>query len=1187
MLSTTSLKHLLVACQLFTLAICGVNSAPLASATLGSSTHTSGTVQVSNDGMSVAIEYYHSGLDHYFITAEPREIEALASGKFSGWIPTGERFAVLPPDSPIDSSTPVCRFYGNPAKGLNSHFYSGIPGECAEVQSRFADSWLLESSDVYRAFLPDIAGSCPSGTEAVYRLWNNRADVNHRYTTSTEIAERMKALGYIAEGFGAALTIPVALCAPVGVACALAASNPTPSVGSGVTLTSTCTGSPTHYVWSGCNSDRETCLASSANTGIQTYGVVATGPDGVSAPAAIAVDWQAAQLTGTAPGATATNGPSLPGSTVSCSVTASNTAPTAGSSITLSTLCTVLPTSFAWTGCASNASTCTATSSTGGSVTYSVKATTSSGVSSPATVTVNWQGTQAPGPTIIPTVSTPTPVVTPAPTPIAAIPAGEARVISRNTLADVWQGPQPAGGGTIYKGLQWCSAIYAPMLGSNGSIVFSGGGDADSWDTAAFAFDIAVGKWTRIKDRTNALSWNPAADSARPVGDPLRWDAVYAEHGDGTPGAPHTYDLLTYLPPEAGGGPKGSMLYPGTHFAYLYGGTMWAHKLALDQPSWSRASTGPAMANSQLLGMADYDPTSKRVWIVPATTTGAYVSAIAYFDFTNGIGVPGSVALDKDYLVSSGTMRFWRGVDGTKRYLVMLSYNSPESRLNIIDLDAPLTGVHPVKLSQTPTNFGYPGSGFALGTKRGFAMHPTPDQDGSKIYEITPPADALHGIWTITPKPLNGIALPAVQNIGLWKRLEYIESLDVVTFFVSADGPVYAYRPTLDPSTVPAQTTTTATPAPNPTPAPTPTPTPTPTLTPVASTGTLKLSTVAVPYTGPSGVLGSSKHLNFARFGNRWYKMTGDHHRIDSDTADFEDGRQEIISFNVVANDWHEDQPFFLRSGMNLGDVQMALPDDAFSVERNGEIWVFVTARVDTETTAARTASVQSQYGGDIVTQDMQHFGAWNPTTRSWRAIGTNPPEMAGGNTWRGMYDALTDRIIIPTPSSFLQIRGSDGADISPRFGTPAVQLMEYGNFDFHVAGMVQDGRIAYVYDKKFGALYSVQLDANPFVVTKVLDLPDLTYNAGSGPGITIVWHPDLRAVIIGGTTQKLYAFEVDTGKLTTWDRTDGFIAGDGAYVYPATMFYDPDTKDVVSVGGIDWNTGMASPNYWRLHLTK
>src|SRR4030095_2320995 len=114
--------------------------------------------------------------------------------------------------------------------------------------------------------------------------------------------------------------------------------------------------------------------------------------------------------------------------------------------------------------------------------------------------------------------------------------------------------------------------------------------------------------------------------------------------------------------------------------------------------------------------------------MVPATATGAYNSSIQYLDFSDGsgVGVPGSVSLGKDYLIYSGTLRFWRGTDGTKRYLVWLS-NDPRSRLNLIDLAAPQTGVHALNVASPPANFGYPNSGFALGRTVGFALHPTPD----------------------------------------------------------------------------------------------------------------------------------------------------------------------------------------------------------------------------------------------------------------------------------------------------------------------------------------------------------------------------------------------------------------------------------------------------------------------------
>jgi len=45
-------------------------------------------------------------------------------------------------------------------------------------------------------------GACPAGQAPVYRLWNERADSNHRYTTDPGIRAAMLAKGYKAEGYG-------------------------------------------------------------------------------------------------------------------------------------------------------------------------------------------------------------------------------------------------------------------------------------------------------------------------------------------------------------------------------------------------------------------------------------------------------------------------------------------------------------------------------------------------------------------------------------------------------------------------------------------------------------------------------------------------------------------------------------------------------------------------------------------------------------------------------------------------------------------------------------------------------------------------------------------------------------------------------------------------------------------------
>jgi len=150
------------------------------------------------------VEFYNAGLDHYFMSADPGEVAVLDAGILSGWRRTGAQFtafASLPTDSDL---SPVCRFYGLPQSDVgDSHFFSGSPAECAEVSQRFADSWQLETSDAFQVLMPDASsGSCPPGYAAVYRLYNARADANHRYTTDAAIVQSMLAQGYVLEGSG-------------------------------------------------------------------------------------------------------------------------------------------------------------------------------------------------------------------------------------------------------------------------------------------------------------------------------------------------------------------------------------------------------------------------------------------------------------------------------------------------------------------------------------------------------------------------------------------------------------------------------------------------------------------------------------------------------------------------------------------------------------------------------------------------------------------------------------------------------------------------------------------------------------------------------------------------------------------------------------------------------------------------
>jgi len=165
-----------------------------------------GTGATCSSGTTTVVEFYNAAQDHYFITSATQEIAALDGGVLSGWQRTGLSFNAY--DAGSGSASPVCRFYIPPALG-DSHFYSASPSECEQTQVRFP-GFTLESANVFRIGLPDAAsGACASNVIPVYRLWNGRADTNHRYTMSLDTRTDMIGRGWIAEGYG---PLGVAMC---------------------------------------------------------------------------------------------------------------------------------------------------------------------------------------------------------------------------------------------------------------------------------------------------------------------------------------------------------------------------------------------------------------------------------------------------------------------------------------------------------------------------------------------------------------------------------------------------------------------------------------------------------------------------------------------------------------------------------------------------------------------------------------------------------------------------------------------------------------------------------------------------------------------------------------------------------------------------------------------------------------
>lgn len=128
------------------------------------------------------IEYYNASLDHYFQTADESEQGVLDSGGIPGWTRTGASFFVFAGDSQESPDlAPVCRFYGRPEAGINSHFYSANPSDCAIVLEKWPESWQLESMSAFKVV--SYVGQCWAPALTIWRVYNNRPDVNHRYVT--------------------------------------------------------------------------------------------------------------------------------------------------------------------------------------------------------------------------------------------------------------------------------------------------------------------------------------------------------------------------------------------------------------------------------------------------------------------------------------------------------------------------------------------------------------------------------------------------------------------------------------------------------------------------------------------------------------------------------------------------------------------------------------------------------------------------------------------------------------------------------------------------------------------------------------------------------------------------------------------------------------------------------------------
>lgn len=145
-------------------------------------------------------DFYHEGLNHYFRAGNWDEVSLILRGNFGAWEEQDDVFLAWR-NGNTAGVHPVCRFYGTPGIGPNSHFYTVDQDECDFIKAN-DPGWTYEGTAFYAKKLNSL-GACPRNTKTLYRYYNQRVqfnDSNHRYATHLNDRQAMEAAGWVLEG---------------------------------------------------------------------------------------------------------------------------------------------------------------------------------------------------------------------------------------------------------------------------------------------------------------------------------------------------------------------------------------------------------------------------------------------------------------------------------------------------------------------------------------------------------------------------------------------------------------------------------------------------------------------------------------------------------------------------------------------------------------------------------------------------------------------------------------------------------------------------------------------------------------------------------------------------------------------------------------------------------------------------
>jgi hypothetical protein len=201
--------------------------------------------------------------------------------------------------------------------------------------------------------------------------------------------------------------------------------------------------------------------------------------------------------------------------------------------------------------------------------------------------------------------------------------------VSINVMKDVWQGVLIDGRGEFSDMMtNWAGGAFSADYSQYGAMILKGGGHGSYQSSDLYVFDLTTRRFERILDTWPAGHKPPGADwiygpcgpYATPDGKKMYANVLQAYH---------TYDTVQVVPANAGGGPKGTVVYthgsngPANRAVDLAnpGSGQWVFATAEDPvrptapPGYFHFAKDPPKTGGEVQGCTSWDPKRKLIWV--------------------------------------------------------------------------------------------------------------------------------------------------------------------------------------------------------------------------------------------------------------------------------------------------------------------------------------------------------------------------------------------------------------------------------------------------------------------------------------------------------------------------------------------------------------------------------------------